>query len=197
MLRILCYVLGAAGTGWQVIYMTDRLKQVTSLFLAERNSLLAFIFGLVRDAAATEDIFQEVWLKLAEAAEREVDFENVGSWCRGVAKNLILHHWRSQQRSKTVVDSRIADAAERAFSDEETAGRLSSARTQALIQCVQSLPAASRKVLELKYTLGLPAAEVADRLQKTYSSVLMSLSRLRRVLADCAQKKLRLMGDPS
>ena len=180
-----------------MIDVTERLKQATSVFLAGRTSLSAFIFGLLRDASAAEDIFQEVWLRLAEAAEREVVVDNVESWCRGVAKNLILHHWRSQQRSKTVVDSRIADAAERAFSGTETAGPLSSARTQALIQCVQSLPAASRKVLELKYTLGLPAAEVADRLHKTYNSVLMSLSRLRRVLAECAERKLRRMGDPS
>jgi DNA-directed RNA polymerase specialized sigma24 family protein len=106
--------------------MTDRLKQVTSLFLVERNSLLAFIFGLVRDEAATEDIFQEVWLKPAEAAERETDVEHVGSWCRGVAKNLILHHWRSHQRSRTVVDTRIADAAERAYSADPARPQLRS-----------------------------------------------------------------------
>ena len=177
--------------------MSERLKQVTSLFLAERNSLLAFIFGLVRDAAVTEDLFQEVWLKLAEAAERDGAIDNVGAWCRGVAKNLILHHWRSQQRSKIVVDSRIADSVERAFADEKAASQAYSARAQALVQCVQGLPAGSRKVLELKYTAGLPAAEVADRLHKSVNSVLMSLSRIRRVLAECAQKKLRLRGSLS
>src|SRR5687768_8244248 len=101
--------------------MSDRLKQMTSEFLAARSALLSFIYGLVRDSGATEDLFQEVWLKLAEAAERGVAVENVKCWCLGVARNLILHHRRSLGRSKLVVDSRIVDAAERAFREAEIA----------------------------------------------------------------------------
>ena len=49
--------------------MSEALKQVTTEFLASRPKLMSFIYGLVRDPHAAEDIYQEVWLKLANAME--------------------------------------------------------------------------------------------------------------------------------
>ena len=177
--------------------MADGLKDVTSRFLAERHLLMAFIYGLLRDAAAAEDIFQEVWLKVAEAAERGTRFEDLGKWCRGVARNLILHHWRDR-RSKTVVaDSRIVDLAARAFDEQAATGRTGPDRRQALLDCVASLPGHSREILQLKYEQGLSVEAVAQRVQRPYSGIMMALSRVRKALGICVEKRLRLAGEGS
>jgi RNA polymerase sigma-70 factor (ECF subfamily) len=68
------------------------------------------------------------------------------------------------------------------------------ARQEALTECIQELPERAQNLLRLKYEHGLPATEVAGQLRQTSAAVLMALSRLRRALRDCAEKKLRLQG---
>ena len=177
--------------------MADGLKDLTSRFLAERHLLMAFIYGLVRDAGIAEDLFQEVWLKLAEASEKGTPIDDLGKWCRGVARNLILHHWR-EKRSRTVVaDSRIVDLAARAFDEQVASGRFGSSRRQALVECVGSLPGHSREIIHLKYEQGLTVEAVAERVQRPASGIMMALSRVRKALALCVEKRLRLAGEGS
>jgi RNA polymerase sigma-70 factor, ECF subfamily len=177
--------------------MADGLKDLTARFLAERHLLMAFIYGLLRNAAAAEDVFQEVWLKLAEASERGTPVQDLGKWCRGTARNLILHHWR-EQRSRTVVaDSRIAELAAQAFDEHAASGRYGPSRRQALVECVASLPANSRELIRLKYESGLSVEAVAERVRRPYAGIMMALSRLRKALGICVQKRLRLAGEGS
>jgi RNA polymerase sigma-70 factor, ECF subfamily len=175
--------------------MADGMKDLTTRFLAERHLLMSFIYGLVREAGPAEDLFQDVWVKLAEASEKGARIDDLGKWCRGVARNLILHHWR-EKRSRTVVaDSRIVDFAARAFDEKAGSGRFGAARRQALIDCVASLPGDSRELIHLKYEQGLSVEDVADRVRRPYSGIMMALSRVRKALALCVEGKLRLAGE--
>ncbi len=177
--------------------MADGLKDLTSRFLAERHLLMSFIYGLVREAGPAEDIFQDVWVKLAEATEKGTRVDDLGKWCRGVARNLILHHWR-EKRSRTVVaDSRMVDFAARAFDEQVAGGRFGASRRQALIDCVASLPGDSRELIQLKYERGLSVEGVAERVRRPYSGIMMALSRVRKALALCVEGKLRLAGEDS
>src|SRR6185295_8090079 len=99
--------------------MADRIKGLSAQFMAERHALLGFIYGMVRDLAATEDILQEVWLRLADAAGRDEAIMHLGSWCRGVAKNLILHYWRERRVAKVVADSELLDLVDRAMEESQ------------------------------------------------------------------------------
>src|SRR6185503_14867017 len=175
--------------------MADGLKDLTTRFLAERHLLLAFIYGLVRDAGVAEDLFQEVWLKLAEASEKGARVDDLGKWCRGVARNLILHHWRDQRSRTVVADSRIVDLAARAFDEQAAGGRFGSSRKQALLDCVASLPGNSRELIQLKYEQGLSVDSVAQRVRRPYSGIMMALSRVRKALGVCVEKRLRLAGE--
>jgi RNA polymerase sigma-70 factor (ECF subfamily) len=174
--------------------MPRTVKSLSSEFLAGRHELMAFVYGLVRDPLAAEDIFQEVWIRLAEAAEKEVEIRETAKWCRGVARNLILHHWRAKRSAKVVPDSRLIDLAERAFEEREDAVT-DVPRKRALVDCVKGLPDKSREALELKYDRGLAGAEVASRMGSTYDAAMRLLSRVRRILAKCVEKKLALTGE--
>src|SRR5205814_10614397 len=100
--------------------MANGLKDLTSKFLAGRHLLMSFIYGLVRDPSVAEDLFQEVWVRLAESAERGVEIEDLAKWSRGVAKNLIRHYWRDKRGSKVILESRILDMADAAFGESES-----------------------------------------------------------------------------
>lgn len=168
--------------------MADRIKMLSVQFMAQRHALLGFIYGMVRDSAAAEDILQEVWLRLADAAERNEPIVQPGSWCRGVAKNLILHFWRDRQSAKVLVDSELLDLVDRGIEEAEDHW---AERRHALMECVDLLPRNSKRVLTLKYDRGMTFAAMADLLNRSVDSLKMAISRLRQALLECAERKLR------
>jgi RNA polymerase sigma-70 factor (ECF subfamily) len=173
--------------------MSEPIKQLTTEFLAHRHQLMSFIYGLVRDHQVAEDLFQEVWLKLAAAFEKGVAIENQAKWCRKTAKNLILQYWRDQRNAKVVADSALLefmDFAELAF--EENPPEKASERRGALQECVRALPEKSRQLLALKYEQELPITGIAEQVCQSTAAVVKALLRLRQALAVCVEKKLKL-----
>ena len=173
--------------------MDERTKQITTEFLANRQQLMSFIYGLVRNPQISEDIFQETWLKLANSTQQGTVIERPVQWCRKVAKNLVLQHWRQQAHSKIVVDSSLLeflDYVELAF-DENPADRLTE-RQQALNSCVEALPEKSKRLLALKYEEGFSLEKIAQAVEQSSAAVIKALLRLRQALAGCVEKKLKL-----
>ena len=169
------------------------LKELAAQFMGQRHSLTAFIEGLVRDPAAAEDIFQEVWIRLAEAAEKGTEIEDLPRWCRGVARNLILHYWRDRRGDREVADSRIVEFVETAFAEQEGAVQDWLDRRKALAGCIDRLPDHARELLRMKYDQGRSMAEIGRMLRRSLNGVMVSLSRLRHALSECVDKQIKPM----
>ena len=172
----------------------ERQQELMAEFVAGRHNLFAFVQGFVRNAHDSEDIFQEVWVRFARALAEGGEIRDQAKWCRGTARNLILHYWRDRRKAAVPADEELLDLAELAFAEQSTNQDYWRARQEALTECIQELPERAQSLLRLKYERGLHANEVAGQLRQTSAAVLMSLSRLRRSLRDCAEKKLRLQG---
>ena len=172
--------------------MSEPFSGLSTQFLAKRHNLMAFIGGLVRDPGAAEDIFQEVWVRLAEASKSETEITDLNKWCRGTARNLILHYWRDKRTATVIADSQMLQLVEQAFEEQDERQAAWNARKNALAECVKALPEKSKELLRLVYEQGVPLARVAERLKRPYAGVLMALSRVRRALAECVEKKIRL-----
>ncbi len=172
----------------------DRQQELMAEFVASRHSLFAYIFGFIRNAHDAEDIFQEVWLRFAKATGEGQDIRDQARWCRGTARNLILHYWRDRREDRVIADPELLDLVDRAFEEQQATQEQDYWRTrqEALTECIQELPERSRRLLRLKYVDGLSAQGVATKFAQSSAAVLMALSRLRQVLRDCALKKLRL-----
>lgn len=167
------------------------MKELAARYMAQRHSLTTFIEGLVRDPAAAEDIFQEVWLRLADAAEKEVEIDDLPRWCRGVARNLILHYWRDKRGDREV--GRIVEFVETAFAEHEAAVEPWLDRRKALAGCIDRLPDHARDLLRMKYDQGRSIAEIGRLLKRSLSGVMVSLTRLRHALSECVEKRIKPM----
>ncbi len=161
-------------------------------FVAGRHGLFAYIYGLARNPHDAEDIFQEVWVRFSRALAEGVEVQDQAKWCRGAARNLLLHHWRERRRDALAADEELLDLVGRAF--EEQKQEYWRARQEALSECIRELPERSRHLLRLKYEQGLKAGQVAGQLRQSAAAVLMALSRLRQALRDCVQRKLKSLG---
>lgn len=174
---------------------SEAIQSAAAAFLRDRHRLGAFVGGLLRDAHAAEDVIQEVWVRLAAEVEKGIVFENQSAWCRAVAKNLILKHWRRQRNAKVVADSSVLDAflerAELAFEEaEQREDDHGAARRQALHDCLARLPEHSRHLLSLRYEKRLSIDDLARELGRGFDAVTKALYRLRQGLLQCVQRKL-------
>lgn len=170
--------------------MNFTLQEPTSEFLAHRDALAGFILGLTRDTHVAEDIFQEVWLRFAKALEGREEIRNVFSWSRTVARRLVIDHWRKNQSSQLVFNSELAELMEQAFDEQDSHHDIWRDRLRALEECVKNLPDYSKEILRLKYEKNYTAREEARETNRTVNAVLMALSRLRQILAQCVSEKL-------
>ena len=152
---------------------------------------------MLGDYPTAEDIFQETWLQVVDALEQNVEIRDVRKWSRGVARNLVLKHWRRQRSTRgglVVANSKLLEMVDVAFDEQDDEREFWEARRHALRDCVSQLPEKSRRLLSLKYDRGLKAAEVGEKLNKTAEAVLVALSRLRQALGKCAEERLEAMG---
>ena len=172
----------------------DRQQQLMTEFVAARHTLFAYIYGLVRNPHDAEDLFQEVWVRFSRALTAGGEIQDQAKWCRGTARNLILHHWRDRRRQALPADEALLDLVGLAFEEQEANGDYWRARQEAVNDCFQELPERSQRMLRLKYEDGLGAEQVAGRLNQTGAAVLMALSRLRRAMRECAERKLKTLG---
>jgi RNA polymerase sigma-70 factor (ECF subfamily) len=174
---------------------SEAMQRAAAEFIRDRRPLEAFIYGLIRDAAAAEDLLQEVWVRLATEVEKGTRLENQAAWCRSVARHLALRHWEKQRTAKVVGDSALLESflarAEEAFAEADATPEAWAARHEALDQCVAALPERSRRLLNLKYTDRAPLEAIATALGQSLAAVKKALFRLRGALLECVERKLR------
>lgn len=154
---------------------------------------MSYIHGLIRDPQAAEDIYQEVWLRLANQLENG-SIQHQERWCRQVARNLIIQLWRKQQTSKLVVDSTLLEFLEfvdQSYEETQSFDSQWAQRQRALNDCVASLPDKSKQLLFLKYDERQPIDSIATSLSQSASAVAKALVRLRQALMSCVEKKLK------
>lgn len=160
---------------------------VQALFLQHSAAVRGFVLGLVADRAAAADIFQEVFLTVAQ---REAEFDrsrNFFAWVRGIAHNKVLEHYR-RQRTTFLCDEQLLELM------AESAGTVSDGlerRREALARCLERLAPRAREIVDLRYAeQSLAPPELARRIGWTTNAVNVALARARAFLRECTRQVL-------
>jgi RNA polymerase sigma-70 factor, ECF subfamily len=170
--------------------MNTKLQDHTLAFLKSRNQLLAYLRSLSGNAHVAEEMLQEVWLKLSEAIDKNTEIIDTQNWCRGVARNLMKHHWREKAKLNNVPDDELLNLIDKAYQENSTDNDQYSDFIDALRACLQNLPLKARKLLDYKYKENLKFDEISIKLDENKNALMMRVSRLRTVLQDCIQKRI-------
>jgi RNA polymerase sigma-70 factor, ECF subfamily len=173
--------------------MNHLLEHAAKEFLAERHRLMGYILSAVRDPHTAEDIFQEVWVRLSAEIQREGEVSQQTAWCRGVARNLLLHHWRTEQRSKADLFGDLDDVLlelDTALAEDSLHVAEANDRHIALAECLVRLPAPAQELLKLRYEFGFSIDEISTRVSKSVAAITKTLSRLRELLCQCVERRL-------
>jgi RNA polymerase sigma-70 factor (ECF subfamily) len=157
-------------------------------FQANRVRLIAYIRSLAGDPDLTEDLFQEVSVVVLQKAGEFDSGRDLQAWCRGIARNLLLRDREKTRRLKPFSGDRLVELVDTAF-QENGHRELVDAQRSLLRRCMDLLATPSREILDLRYQMGLSLRQISERLKRTEPSVQVALSRVRKWLSECIQKR--------
>jgi len=162
------------------------VEHIVREFQKQRQPLLSYIRALTCDADKADDLIQDVSvivLRKASAGERP---ENLPAWCRGIARNLLLRERRDNARLIYFNSEDWIALVDRAF--EENQPQPDEDRSS-LRKCIDKLGGSARELLDMRYTQALKLKDIARRMQRTELAVQVSLSRLRKSLRQCIERR--------
>lgn len=160
-------------------------ERFESVFVNRYRELFGLVYRLTGDAAATEDILQEAFLKLIDASVLSRPDEEITAWLWRVCLNLASNRMRSDRRARERLErvGRLEQAS--TGSDQGTPAGLvlrDEAR-QAVREALAALPEKQRNCLVLRHS-GYSYAEIAAALDISVNSVGTTLARAERAFRD-------------
>jgi len=167
----------------------DGRRAVMRLALEHRAQLWGLLVGLTKDPARAEDLFQNTYLILCEKWDQFRPGTNFLAWARQIARFEFLASVDPDRRPFVTAEMEVLESALQAA---ESAAPAPSVRRDALRRCLDQMPEArGRRVLELRYGEGLPGEKVAQQVGVSLNALYTLLSRVRKLLQDCIERRVK------
>ncbi|MGE3808819.1 MAG: sigma-70 family RNA polymerase sigma factor [Gemmataceae bacterium] len=164
--------------------MDERHDEFISQLTAAQAALWAYVYSLLPNHVAAQDVLQETNLTLWRKAG---DFRlgtSFLAWACQVAYFHVLSHRRKLRRDRLVFDDDVfAYLAERqADRGVELGDRLT-----ALRRCLEKLPENSRRLLQERYAAGGSVKGMAEESGRSSAALSQLLYRIREKLLQCIE----------
>lgn len=169
-----------------------REEEFLALFAASQRPLHAYILALVFDPNTAADILQETNITLWQKFDQFQSGTNFFAWSREVARLAVLRHRQKTSSRIACMDPSSLESLATRFSDSVASA--SQNRAAALDECLSLLHPSDKQLILARYAPGASVSELAEGLKRTANSVSQSLSRIRRSLLECTQRRLKSAG---
>ena len=149
-----------------------------TLYGKHKGPLYRYVLRSVKARGEAEELFQDVWTRVIEAAGRYRPEAKFTTWLYTIAHNRLVDHWRAKGLSVVSIDDEESAAPEPAAPPSAEPHRIAEARAtlDQLAAAIAALPLAQREAFLLHYEGDLTAAEIA---QATGTNEEAAKSRLR------------------
>lgn len=167
---------------------SDRTAEFVRLLKQHDRQLAAYVHALVPEWHAAEDLVQDTSVRLWEQFDKYEPGTNFGAWACTVARYLILDQRKRSRKSHLYFRDEVLDAI---AAEVDSVAVDAPNRLELLRHCVDELSAKSRELLALCYSSGMRLNEVAAETDRTVGSLYTAVSRTRRQVHDCVERRLR------
>jgi RNA polymerase sigma-70 factor (ECF subfamily) len=167
------------------VLLTPQIIEVQTLFLRHHAALRAFVFSILPDTTAVDDIVQEVFLVATKHAGDFQPGSNFFTWVCEIARRRVLSERRKNTRfllAPDVLEALFENVPKQAFDHR----RLSS-----LANCLDQLPPRLQQLIKLRHLESKGAREIGQLLNRSVNSVKVALSKARTMLRGCIEREMR------
>lgn len=160
----------------------------TQIWETYSEDVKRFIFSKVKDAQITDDLVQEVFIKVHTKMTSLQEESKVKSWLFSIARNTALDYFRKVQVEVALENKDVTDKDENYSHTEK----------DCLPGIIKNLPKKYRDPLFLSDIKGLKQAEIAAQLKLPLATVKSQIQRGRKMIMqgymDCCDYKLNEKG---
>ena len=162
-----------------------------SLLRKSQTDLSCYVWSLVRDVNAVDDIMQDIAIALWRKFEDYDPERPFLPWARRFAFYQVLKHRQRQRRQRWIVrEDVLIDQLPAPGAEDQ---RLQAQR-EALESCLRSLPAADRELLHCRYNSRETIQQMAKRTRISVHKLYHALDRIREELMTSITASLRAKG---
>ncbi|CAM4462608.1 RNA polymerase sigma factor SigZ [Paenibacillus tarimensis] len=157
------------------------MLNIEEVWTSFHSPLHKFITGKTGDAAAADDILQDVFVKILKRLDTLQEEEKLRAWMYQITRNAIVDYYRKEKRLDELPDQ-LPDQLPEQFEPAEN--NLNQELSACLQPFLDQLPAKHREALVLTELNGYSQKEVSEMLNISYSGVKSRVQRGRQKLKD-------------
>lgn len=154
------------------------------LFNKYYDRLCAYILYLTKDHEASEDVIQELFIKLWTNREKIEVRESINSYLFRSSKNAALNYLRNEANRKNASEKIPIEPFQSNDDVVEHEGFLSS-----LDKCIEQLPPRSKEVFLLSRFDGLKQKEISEKLNISVKTIKNQIWKSLQYLKSCIELK--------
>jgi RNA polymerase sigma-70 factor, ECF subfamily len=170
-----------------------RHEEFARIFIRYQDQVHGYIVTMLPNWHDAEDVFQQTSLALWQTWDRFDLAQDFLPWACGVARNMVRNFLRRHGRDRVVLNEQLMFELSQMRIEEQP---LLEKRGDLLAECIEKMPAPSRKLLEQCYAHETPMKAIAEQLHMTPNALYLRLRRIRRELMECIDQGMNRQ-DPS
>lgn len=145
-------------------YQTGNAAAFEVLYGRYEGPMYRFLLRQTGDAAAAEEVFQDVWMRVVNSRARYEIRSRFSTWVYAIAHNRLVDFYRASAHASFLDQEESEAVLEELPVEEIDAGlRLDRKRaTERLFVALAGLPSAQREAFLLQYESGLSVEEIAS-----------------------------------
>lgn len=149
--------------------------------------LYAYILTLLADHDAAQDVLQNTNMVLWKKSDEFDPETNFIAWSSSVAYYEVLAFRKRRANSRHLFND---DVLEQVAIAAEQSSEVSPDKSAALQECLKKLPSDQLNLIRQRYETSGSVSAMAKKFERTEGSLIQSLYRIRRRLADCIEHRL-------
>lgn len=161
----------------------------TAIWKKYHQHLRRFIFSKVRDEQVTDDLLQEVFIRIHTKSHQLIDSKKLKPWTLTIARNIVMDSFKNENLSESLTES--TEIINPEISDSHTA-------LDCLPGIINDLPGKYKKALYMADIKGIKQTEIAKKLNLALPTIKSQIQRGRKLIVqgfiDCCDYKLNSRG---
>ncbi len=163
--------------------------ETTTIWNEFSDSLSRFVYSRVKNHEITQDLLQEVFIKIHLNIDKIKKQDSLKSWIFTITNNVIIDYFKKQSINQTHLLDKLES--EESKNSEHPA-------EDCILPLIHNLPPIYKEAMLLREINGLKQANVAEILQISLSGAKSRIQRGRNLLKqgfmDCCHYKLNKLG---
>ncbi len=167
--------------------LSGKTKKFENIIDYYKNRLYGYIFKQLRNKEDSEDVLQEVFLKVYRSLDKYDTEQNFTSWIITITRNTIIDHFRkTKPKNELIYDLDIIDMK----TPEKVV--IADAFSESLDEMINQLPEKYRVLIILKYFEELSYEEISEQLGIQVKKIRWQLHQARKKLMKLADQEVKL-----